>query len=221
MGDEAGAVEERTSACRALVRFSKKDSVVARADDWVRLYVALRRCGGDGMRVNSKQLKHWNQRVLKQTVVKRKVFIVSKEALASLERAPPNLDKWTIPRGMLDLPADIYDDDVVFIDDGYERALIPIPGILHLEVAVKWSVEANATAAAPAVLTSPPALPAAPAAAAAAPAAGLALTVAPAALPPCGDGLCASDNVSVIVSNTMKAIGLGRWHTADKAAPTQ
>jgi hypothetical protein len=56
MGDTLGAPEERASACRALVRWAKKDSVVARVDDWVRLYVAVRRCGGDGVRLISKQL---------------------------------------------------------------------------------------------------------------------------------------------------------------------
>ena len=219
MGDEAGTAEERASACRALVRWHKKDQAIARTEDWVRLYVALRRCGSEGMRLNSKQLEHWNQRVMKQTTIKRKVFIVSQEALDGLEKRPPDLHKWTIPRGTLDLPADIYGNDVVFIDDGYDRALIPIPGILHLEVAVKWSVQANAGAAALASSTSSPGLPAAPAAAATAPAADLALTVAPAAQPQSSDGLFGADNVSVIVNNTMKAIGVGRWHTADKAAP--
>jgi hypothetical protein len=33
------------------------------------------------------------------------------------------------------------------------------------------------------------------------------------------DMLVAMDNVSVIVRNTIKAIGLGRWYSADKAAP--
>ena len=69
---------------------------------------------------------------MKQTTAKRTVFIVSKEALNGLAKAPPDLHKWTSPRGPLDLPADIYDDDVLFIDDGYRRDLIPILGILHV-----------------------------------------------------------------------------------------
>ena len=192
MGDTLGTPEERASAYRALVRWAKKDSVVARADDWVRLYVALRRCGGDGVRLNSKQLEHWSQRVMKQTTIKRKVFIVSKEALSGLAKAPPDLHKWTIPRGALDLPADIYDDDVLFIDDGYRRDLIPIPGILHLEVAVKWTAHANVEEAAAVVQPNASALRDAPLVAAAAPVAKRREAAAPAALADASDTLVAA-----------------------------
>ena len=37
--------------------------------------------------------------------------------------------------------ADIYGDDVGFIDDGYDRSKLNVPGLLHLEVAVRWARE--------------------------------------------------------------------------------
>ena len=51
-------------------------------------------------------------------IVKRKMFIVKKAALDQLPVEPEDLQRWVIPRGDLDLPADIYGDDVLFIDDG-------------------------------------------------------------------------------------------------------
>ena len=80
-------------------------------------------------------------RVPQSTTVKRKVIIVKKAALDPLPAEPHDLQRWVIPQRDLDLPADIYGDDVLFIDDGYDRSKINMPGLLHLEVAVKWARE--------------------------------------------------------------------------------
>ena len=80
-------------------------------------------------------------RVSSSTTVKRKVFIVKTAALLELPTYPEDLQRWVIPRGELELPADIYGDDVVFIDDGYDRSKLNVPGLLHLEVAVRWARE--------------------------------------------------------------------------------
>ena len=39
------------------------------------------------------------------------------------------------------LPADIYTDGVMIIDDGYDRAKLNVPGVLHIECTAKWSHE--------------------------------------------------------------------------------
>ena len=36
-------------------------------------------------------------------------------------------------------PADIYTEGILIIDDGYDRAKLNVPGILHIECAAKWS----------------------------------------------------------------------------------
>ena len=143
--------EERKVACRAIVRWSgKRDpgnneddgAMIGITEDWVRLYVALRRgSGAQPMRMTAAHLRRWKARVSSFTTVKRKVFIVKKAALLDMPVYPADLQSWVIPRGDLELPADIYGDDVVFIDDGYDRSKLNVPGLLHLEVAVKWAHE--------------------------------------------------------------------------------
>ena len=66
-----------------------------------------------------------------------------KTVLEQLPVEPEDLQRWIIPREDVDLPADIYGDDVLFIDDGYDRSKLNMPGLLHLEVAVKCSRESS------------------------------------------------------------------------------
>ena len=149
LGQRPVTDEERKVACRAIVRFKgqrqgndEEDTQIEVTEDWVRLYVALRRASGSStMRLSASQLRRWKAKVSQSTTVKRKVFIVKKAALERLPAYPEDLDKWLIPRGELELPADIHGDDDVFIDDGYDRSKLNMPGILHLEVAVRWSRE--------------------------------------------------------------------------------
>ena len=157
---ELGALEqrpvsedERKNACRAIMRFKgrsgqsnaeEEESPIEVTEDWVRLYVALRRASGSpGVRLNASHLRRWRARVSQSTTVKRKVFIVKKAALDQLAAEPQDLQRWVIPRGDLDLPADIYGDDVLFVDDGYDRSKINLPGLLHLEVAIKCTRESS------------------------------------------------------------------------------
>ena len=143
LGNRPISQDERKNACRAIMRFKsgandENESPIEVTEDWVRLYVALRRASGSSaVRLNATHLRRWRMQVSQSTTVKRKVFIVKKAALAELPAYPPDLQKWIIPRGDIDLPADIYGDDVVFVDDGYERSKLNLPGLLHLEVAVK------------------------------------------------------------------------------------
>ena len=58
----------------------------------------------------------------------RKVFLVKKADLDAMPAHPEGLDQWVIPRGELELPAHIYEDDVVLIDDGYDRSKLKLPG---------------------------------------------------------------------------------------------
>ena len=39
------------------------------------------------------------------------------------------------------LPVDVYTDGALVIDDGYDRANLNVPGVLHIECAAKWSQE--------------------------------------------------------------------------------
>ena len=114
------------------------ESPIEVTEDWVRLYVALRRASGSQtVRLNASHLRRWRQRVSQYTTVKRKVFIVKRAALECCAHIDEDLHRWVIPRGELDLPADIYEDDVLFIDDGYDRSKLNMPGVLHLEVGCK------------------------------------------------------------------------------------
>ena len=160
--------------------------------------------------------------------MKRKVFIVKTAALLELPTYPEDLQRWVIPRGDLELPADIYGDDVLFIDDGYERSKLRVPGLLHLEVAVKWSREHSngplrdgeddrrMAVRAPA-LPEPPAAPALDAElpkqlSAAAPAVERPVAAAP--------EVCELEKAMTdIVAQTVKALGLGRWVSSDTSLP--
>ena len=73
--------------------------------------------------------------------MKRKCYLVETAALDALPQYPPDLDKWIIPREELVLPADIYTEGILIIDDGYDRAKLNVPGILHIECAAKFSQE--------------------------------------------------------------------------------
>ena len=238
MEQDPVSAEERKVACRAIVRWSgKRDpgvneddgAMIGITEDWVRLYVALRRgSGGQPMRMTAAHLRRWKARVSSFTTVKRKVFIVRKAALLELPVYPEDLQSWVIPRGHLDLPADIYGDDVVFIDDGYDRSKLRVPGLLHLEVAVKWSrehsnsplrdgeVDRRMAVRAPA-LPEPPAAPALDAElpeqlSAAAPAVERPAVPAPET----GESEKAMTD---IVAQTVKALGHGRWVSSDTSLP--
>ena len=62
-------------------------------------------------------------------------------ALNDLPEYPLDLDKWIIPRDELVLPVDIYTDGILIIDEGYDRATLNMPGVLHIERVAKWSHE--------------------------------------------------------------------------------
>ena len=256
LGERPVSDEERKVACRAIVRFKgqrqdphEENTPIEVTEDWVRLYVALRRASGSSvMRLSASQLRRWKAKVCQVTTVKRKVFIVKKAALDRLPAPPEDLEKWLIPRGELELPADIHGDDDVFIDDGYDRSKLNMPGILHLEVAVKWSREKSTggcssglplsddnggsyarpplrslrslsdagseiseqpAAAAPAAeQTAPPA---------AAPAAEQTLSA-----PAAGESEGSSEPeraMADIISQTVKALGCGRWVSNDSSLP--
>ena len=238
MEQDPVSAEERKVACRAIVRWKgskacgvneEDGSPIGMTEDWVRLYVALRRgSGGQPMRMSAAHLRRWKARVSSSTTVKRKVFIVRKAALLDLPVYPEDLQSWVIPRGHLDLPADIYGDDVLFIDDGYDRSKLRVPGLLHLEVAVKWAREhSNApprdgaddrgmAARAPA-LPEPPAAPALAAELPKRPIAAAQAVERPAvAAPETGESEKAMTD---IVAQTVKALGLGRWVSTDPSLP--
>ena len=141
-----------------------------------------------------------------------------------------------IPRGELDLPADIYGEDVFFTDDGYDRSKLNVPGLLHLEVAVKWNRESSSgsqnllnhapeqlpepAAPLPGGIQGDPSSTAAPAAR---------LPEPPSAAPPPppiinageesgagqharpAEGVEFEKAMADIVAQTMKALGFGRW----------
>ena len=213
-------------------------SPIEMTEDWVRLYVALRRgSGSQSMRFSAGHLRRWRARVSSSTIVKRKVFIVKTAALLELPTYPEDLQRWVIPRGELELPADIYGDDVVFIDDGYDRSKLNVPGLLHLEVAVRWAREHSSapttgssgdglprdgeddrgTAAPAAELPEPPAAAAPAAELPAPPAAAAPAAERPAAAAP--EACELEEAMTNIVAQTMKAVGQGRWVSNDTSLP--
>ena len=249
--------EERKVACRAIVRFKgqrqgnadEEDTPIEVTEDWVRLYVALRRASGSSsMRLSASQLRRWKAKACQQTTVKRKVFIVKKAALDRLPAPPEDLEKWLIPRGELELPADIHGDDDVFIDDGYDRSKLNMPGILHLEVAVKWSREKStggsssglplsdnnedeyarpplrshrALSDAGSEISEQPAA-AAPAAEQTAPPAAAPAAEQTLSAPAAGESEGSSEPeraMADIISQTVKALGCGRWVSNDSSLP--
>jgi hypothetical protein len=67
-------------------------------------------------------------------------------ALDALPEYPLHLGKWIIPWDDLVSPVDIYTDGILIIDDGYDRARLNVPGVLHIECVAKWSHERPAQA---------------------------------------------------------------------------
>ena len=159
--------KEREQANRSLVRFARasqgsEESAICATEEWVRLYVALRRAGGDRVdRLTGASLRGWRTRVQMETTVSRKCLLVPKSSLARLGKYPDDLDRWVIPAGDLELPADIYEQDVVIVDDGYDRRKLDLLGVSHVELCAKWAREYPSSSAALPML---PQLPAAPAA---------------------------------------------------------
>ena len=92
-------------------------------------------------RITPALLREWKTKVSSSTFVIRKCYIVETAALVALPQYPPDSDKWIIPRVELVLPADIYTDGALTIDDGYDRAKLNVPGVLHIERAAKLSQE--------------------------------------------------------------------------------
>lgn len=87
-------------------------------------------------------LRTWRKKVEQTTAIRRKCWIVPRAGLAALGHEPEGLDKWVIdPSQLSDLPADICGNDVLIVDDGYDRQKLPIPGILHMEVGIRWTAE--------------------------------------------------------------------------------
>ena len=73
--------------------------------------------------------------------MKRKCFLVPKAGLAALPEYPPDLDRFVVPAGSLDLPADIYEKDILIVDDGFDRSKLNFPGVMHVELACKLTKE--------------------------------------------------------------------------------
>ena len=48
------------------------------------------------------------------------------------------MDKWAIPKDEVELPADVYSEHLLIIDDGYNRKLLNVPGVMHVECGVTW-----------------------------------------------------------------------------------
>ena len=105
------------------------------------MFIALRRTAPLNTRITPSLLADWKTQVAPSTTVKRKYFLVDTAALDALPVCPPDLDKWIIPRDTLELPADIYTEGMLVIDDGYDRAKLNVPNVLHIECAAKWSQE--------------------------------------------------------------------------------
>ena len=143
MDENPPTTEERQVACRSLMRYSRSsgETELESSEDWVRLYVALRRASGNALRVAPQILKSWKTRVKFIVSLLRKCYVVDRQALEALPRQPPGLNDFIIPRDAVVLPADIYAEDVVIVDDGFDRSLLNIPGVLHLEVSTTWQRE--------------------------------------------------------------------------------
>ena len=133
-------------AQRPLVRYERQgptddESKVCANEDWVRLCIALLRAHPMHTRIVPGFLRQWKSKVTSSTSVKRKCYLVETAALDALPQYPPDLDKWIIPREELVLPADIYTEGILIIDDGYDWSKLNVPGVLHIECAAKWSQE--------------------------------------------------------------------------------
>ena len=113
-------------------------------EEWVRLYIALRRVrqAGRGPGIQPKiaceLLKDWKTRVSQIVSVKRKLLIVDADVFNSITPRPPNIDRWVVDPSTVILPADIGTSDIILVDDGYPRSQLDVPGVLHLEVGVHY-----------------------------------------------------------------------------------
>ena len=140
--------KEQEIASRSLVRFARAskegddEHAIHATEEWVRLCIALRRAGGTGVeRLSAETLRTWHTRVCRQFSLKRKCFLVPKAQLAALPEYPPDLDRFVVPAGSLDLPADIYEKDILIVDDGFDRSKLNFPGVMQVELACKFTRE--------------------------------------------------------------------------------
>ena len=93
---------ERTVATRSLVRYGMQgvadDNLkICANEDWVRLFIALRRACLPDTRITPGLFREWKAEVTSSTVVMRKCYIVEMAALDALPQYPPDLDKRIIP----------------------------------------------------------------------------------------------------------------------------
>ena len=92
------------------------------------MFVALRRACLPDTRITPGLLREWKTKGT-STVVMRKCYIVEMAALDALPQYPPDLEKWIIPKDELVLPAAIYSDGTLIIDDGRDRANLNVPEV--------------------------------------------------------------------------------------------
>ena len=121
-------------------------ATVVPTEEWVRLYIALRRVrqqktGGLGAppKIACDILKSWKTRVSQTISVKRKLFILDAEAFNNISPRPEGIDAFLVDPSSVVLPADVLSSETVLIDDGFPRGRLKCPGVLHLEVAVNWT----------------------------------------------------------------------------------
>ena len=124
----------------------KDEATVVPTEEWVRLYIALRRVrqkrtGGIGAapKIACDVLKSWKTRVSQTISVKRKLFILDAEAFNNISPRPEGIDAFLVDPSSVVLPADVLSSETVLIDDGFPREHLKCPGVLHLEVAVNWT----------------------------------------------------------------------------------
>ena len=186
-----------------------------------------------------RHLQQWKPQVSSVTTLKRKCYLVDRKALDALPVYPPDLDNWVIPKDSISLPADIYSDDMLIIDDGYDRSQLNIPGVMHIECGARWQLDRNdvgsprassSTLACSAPASPPDSRPSGfpcaapvsqPAIADQVSPAETPATAAPAAsqeLP--GDSLPDSeDAMPDIIANTKKCLAAKRWVSPDPSQP--
>ena len=124
----------------------KDETTVVPTEEWVRLYIALRRVrqkrtGGVGAapKIACDVLKSWKTRVSQTISVKRKLFILDAEAFNNISPRPEGIDAFLVDPSSVVLPADVLSSETVLIDDGFPREHLKCPCVLHLEVAVNWT----------------------------------------------------------------------------------
>ena len=139
-----GSQVERFAAQRALVRYVRSgegdgDPQASATEEWVRLVIALRRVRPQSAHITPGLLKQWKTKATSSTHAKRKCFLVETAALDALPRYPLDLEKRAIPKDQLVLPADIYTEGMLIIDDGDDRAKLNVLRVLHIECVARWS----------------------------------------------------------------------------------